>query len=196
MSVEPLRVPESAVAAEVAWRLESLLATHGGRLRRMVTQLCPPELAPHLDDIEQEARLRLWRALGRDRGIDHPLSYLYRAARSAAFDAVRRVKARREEPLPAAADGPAWVARPESLEDGAEQRSLLRRIAACLSELPPDRRRAVRLHLEGFTPPEIAHRLGWREPKARSLAYRGLRELRERLAAEVGPAPARRTFRP
>ena len=42
-----------------------------------------------------------------------------------------------------------------------------------------NRRRAVGLHLRGFTSTEIAQLLGWTEPKARNLTHRGLKDLRE-----------------
>jgi DNA-directed RNA polymerase specialized sigma24 family protein len=50
--------------------------------------------------------------------------------------------------------------------------------------LPDNRRRAVGLHLEGLTSQEIADLLGWSEPKARNLVYRGLKDVREQLQAE------------
>jgi DNA-directed RNA polymerase specialized sigma24 family protein len=40
------------------------------------------------------------------------------------------------------------------------------------------------LHLEGMTTQEIGNLLGWTEPKARNLVYRGLQDLREQLRAE------------
>lgn len=49
------------------------------------------------------------------------------------------------------------------------------------SALALNRRRAVGLHLQGFTSHEIGDLLGWTEAKARNLTHRGLRDLRTRL---------------
>jgi DNA-directed RNA polymerase specialized sigma24 family protein len=50
--------------------------------------------------------------------------------------------------------------------------------------LSDNRRRAVGLYLEGMASQEIATLLGWSEPKARNLLYRGLSDLRAQLRAE------------
>jgi RNA polymerase sigma-70 factor (ECF subfamily) len=181
---------DGAAAAE---RFEGLLDEYGQLLRRAIVHLCPKHLGLEFDDIEQEARLRLWRTVQAATELSHPASYVYRAAVSATFDAVRRLKARREEQLRIAADpggGPlrAAGALPHPVAPGedsparrAERRAVLREIHEALDELPPDRRRAVSLHLRGFVPREIAELLRWSEPQARSLVYRGLEELRRRL---------------
>jgi RNA polymerase sigma-70 factor (ECF subfamily) len=46
------------------------------------------------------------------------------------------------------------------------------------------------MYLAGYNSTEIGALMGWTEAKARNLLYRGLAELRERLA-EVGLAPER-----
>jgi RNA polymerase sigma-70 factor (ECF subfamily) len=103
------------------------------------------------------------------------------------IDAVRQVKARREEQ---------WSVLEEAEEDGiglpltnpgkspdelAEQRQVMQKIEAALARLPQNRRQTVGLYLQGFTIQEVADRLRWTEPKARNLIYRGLGELRQRL---------------
>lgn len=175
--------------------LEALLEKYGELLRNAIAQVCPKKLGLHFDDIEQEARLRLWKALKSETEIENPASYLYRIALTTTIDAVRRVAARREEQLRLeidAFDGRDSAARVEepvtaadrSPEALAERRILLAKVEAALARIPGDRRRAVGLHLQGFTPAEIASLLSWTEPKARSLVYRGLRELRSRLSIE------------
>lgn len=176
--------------------LDVLLERYGALLRSAIAQACPKNLGLQFDDIEQEARLRLWRALQAETEIENPASYLYRIALSTTIDAVRRVTSRREEQLQLVRDaseaspGAAGTmqepaenpdASPESV---AGRRLLLRKVESALGRLAEDRRRAVGLHLRGFTPPEIAGLFAWSQSKARSLVYRGLRELRERLAAE------------
>ena len=167
-------------------RLQELLDTYGAFLRSAVRRLCPTTLGVSAEEIEQEARIRLWQALRRESTIADPASYLYRIAATAAIDAVRRVRARRETSLDHAADGEAGPARLEpavasserSPEDLVAGHQIADRVAAVVARLPETRRRAVGLHLRGFTSTEIAALLGWTEPKARNLTYRGLKDLR------------------
>ena len=181
----PLIPPADDAAIEARWR--SLIEEYGRFLRRTVVRLCPRNLGLEFDDIEQEARVRLWNALRNEREITNPASYLYRIAATATIDAIRRVKARREEPLGLPGeDDPAQevqrdVASLVDTVDGAEHRLLLRQVEEALCRLPASRRRAVGLHLQGYTTAEIGQLMEWSEPKARNLVYRGLAELRERL---------------
>lgn len=187
--------PSADPPGSAAARLGEWLDRHGLMLRRTIVHLCPRDLGLDFDDLEQEARLRLWRALERAIEIRFPASYLYRLAASVTLDAIRQATARRErftESL-AAGDGdePPERAAAERLADPAalaERRLELRRAQGALAALAPDRRRAVGLHLQGFTPGEIAELAGWSESKARSLVYRGLNEMRGELA---GPGAAR-----
>jgi RNA polymerase sigma factor (sigma-70 family) len=156
-----------------------------------VRKLCPSTLGITAEEIEQESRVRLWQALRREREITDPASYLYRIAATAAIDAVRRVRARHEtsiagEPDAAADAGVAEIlAAPDrSPEDLVIGREVGDRVVVALSRLADNRRRAVGLHLRGFTSMEIGALLGWTEPKARNLTYRGLSDLRALLRGE------------
>jgi RNA polymerase sigma factor (sigma-70 family) len=169
-------------------RLQELLDSYGALLRSTVRKLCPTTLGVSAEEIEQEARIRLWNALRRERNITDPASYLYRIAATAAIDAVRRVRARREvsieeadTAIEPAAPKPPVVSRERSPEALAADQQVAAGVAAALAGLPDARRRAVGLHLRGFTSAEIAALLGWTEPKARNLVYRGLTDLRAAL---------------
>ncbi|RME48130.1 MAG: sigma-70 family RNA polymerase sigma factor [Chloroflexi bacterium] len=183
---------EGAQSDEVEARFTTIVEEYGRFLRHTIVQLCPKDLGIQFDDIEQEARLRLWRALQRGKEIRDVASYIYRVAVTTTIDAVRRVKARREEQLQLAEEveagekqmDPVLVDRRTPPELVAERRQVMRKVEAALSRLPDNRRRAVGLHLMGLTSQEIAELLGWSEPKARNLVYRGLNELRQRLRAE------------
>ena len=179
---------EPAPSAEsIDERLTRILEDYAGVVRRAIARVCPNHLYPYRDEIEQEARIRLWQALRGERNIADPASYLYRIAATATIDAVRRIKARRESPLSIVEDmeeGPSGVrpAESDSPERVAAGREIGRRIREALAMLPEKRRRAVGLYLQGFTSEEIGGLLGWSEPKARNLVYRGLKELRQQLA--------------
>jgi len=72
----------------------------------------------------------------------------------------------------------------QSPERLAADRQTAQRIRGALSQLADNRRRAVGLHLQGFTSTEIGGLLGWSEPKARNLTHRGLKDLRRVLKHE------------
>ncbi|MEM9557955.1 MAG: RNA polymerase sigma factor [Acidobacteriota bacterium] len=162
-------------------RLRSLLDEYGDVVRRAILRVAPRALAPEVDDIEQEARLRIWRALDRDASIEKPASYLYRLAVHATLDAIGRLRARREESLETAPLAERASGAP-SPEHAAARREELATVRRMMTRLPANRRRAVGLHLQGFTTTEIGDLLGWTEAKARNLAYRGLADLRRHLA--------------
>src|SRR5438309_11934783 len=87
-------------------RLDALLKAYGSLLRRAIRRVCPSALGVTVDEIEQDARIRLWHALQQERNIKDPASYLYSIAATAAIDAMRRVRARRESPLVVAMAAP------------------------------------------------------------------------------------------
>jgi len=173
-------------------RFERILQEHLQRLRRNIARLCPRDLGIRPEDIEQEVHFRVWRILQSERIIEDVSSYLYRVAATATIDAMRRVAARREEPLRLAeepGESPPIGAAPPvdssaSPERRAELEQLLSRVDGVLGRLPENRRQALGLHLQGFTTLEIGELLGWTEAKARNLVHRGLRSLRETLKAE------------
>ena len=173
-------------------RFNAVVEEFGRYLRATIARLCPRDLGLQLDDIEQEARLRLWRALDAEREIDDLASYIYRIAATTTIDALRRVKARPEEQLRTTeeqdglrGEALSLTARPEdSPERRAEHQQVIGKVEQALARLPEDRRRAVGLYLEGLSSQEIADLLGWSEPRARNLTYRGLKDLRLRLRDE------------
>ena len=177
---------------EVEERFNALLEDFGRVLRRAIVRLCPHDKGLQFDDIEQEARMRLWRALQSEREITNYASYLYKIAATATIDAMRRAQARHEEQfqtitVEGAGDNDVLVVPAplnESPERVTESQELMQIVSAALARLSDDRRRAVGLHLEGMTSQEIADLLGWTEPKSRNLVYRGLQELRKSLRDE------------
>ena len=165
-------------------QLEAVLERHRSFISEIVSRLAPQHLGVQRSEIEQETIVRLWRSLRNERKIRDFPSYIYRVAATAALDAIREVKKRQENPFVAKemdqlTENPSLPgSRAISPEDEVGRRQLLRRIQTVLDDLPSNRRRAVKLHLQGFTSEEIAEVCGWSEPKARNLTYRGLDELR------------------
>ena len=162
---------------------------YGRFLSNAIAQLCPKDLGIQFSDIEQDAKLRLWRALESEREIRDLASYIYRIAATATIDAVRRVKARREEQLCVAGEDEEnglqlETAKKNAPDRLAERRQMVQKVEAALARVAENRRSAVGLYLEGMSSQEIAELLGWSEPKARNLVYRGLSELRKYLREE------------
>ena len=67
---------------------------------------------------------------------------------------------------------------------GMDRQELMSIMARALATLAQDRRRAVELHLQGLTVPEISDLLAWSEARTRNLVYRGLDDLRQALRRE------------
>ena len=168
-------------------RLREILYEYGGLLRRAIERLAPGRSGVLADDVEQEARIRVWKALQSGTEITDPPSYLCRVALTATVDAVRTARSLREEPLDTRrpgddapiAEGPAYPGlSPEAEVLQSERVAGLRH---AVDALPEPRRSAVRLHLRGFRPDEVGRLMGWSSAKARNLAYRGLEDLRAEL---------------
>ena len=175
---------------DVSPALDSLMDRFAELLRRAGRRRGLAE--QDLDELIQDVRIRLWRALQTGEKISAvSASYAYRTAQTAAVDLIRRSRARRETPLrmvgdAAPADPVPTVAAPQ-LERLTRQ-EMTRRLEDALGELAQARRVPVRMYLAGYPREEIAQLLGWTEAKTRNLLYRGLADLRTRLAAwGIGP---------
>ena len=183
---------------EVEERFNAVVEEFGVLLRKAIVRFCPHDKGLQFDDIEQEARMRLWRALRDEREVTNYASYLYRIAATATMDAMRRIQARHEEQLDTLieqrADHGEVAAAPvaalataafkDSPERQAESREAIRRVMSVVGRLPDEQRRAVGLYLQGMTSQDVAGVMQWTEPKSRNLIYRGLKELRKSLREE------------
>jgi RNA polymerase sigma-70 factor (ECF subfamily) len=167
---------------------EQLLERYGRLLRAQIARHCSNRPGIDVAEVEQEARLRLWKAMS-EKDLRDPASYIYRVAVSATIDAVRKVIARREDPLPDpnedGAGRPFLQAEASTSPDAIlERKETAAAVARAIESLPLNRRQAVALHLQGFTLGEIAALLRWSEAKVRNLVYRGLEDLRESLRSK------------
>lgn len=143
-----------------------------------------------VDDLVQEVRVRLWKALeSGDRILAVPAAYVHRAATTAAIDLLRRRRARRETPVRLSRpSGLALLGEGDPADVGTEMGELQQQVGRAVEKLIPARRSVVRMYLAGYGREEIADLMGWTEPKTRNLLYRGLADLREELTAMgIGP---------
>lgn len=164
-------------------RLDQLLRRFAARVRAQIESNRLTQHGIDPDDVEQEVRIRLWKALERDPNADFPASYIQKVVVTAMVDAVRRAQARPAEALPDADAGEAELAdagvAPDRAATEAQQMS---RLGECLAALSPRRRRPLQLYLQGYALQEVADLNGLTLDAARKLVYRGLDELKERLA--------------
>ena len=172
--------PLSATIGTVLTRFRTMVRSVGAR-RGL--------LDGDLDEVIQEVRIRLWQAQKSGKEIETlGSSYMYQTATSAALDLLRRRRAKGGALTEELERGPELKASEPGPHDEAVASDLSRRIDAALDELPADRRVAVRFHLTGYNHTDIARALGWTEARARNLLYRGLTDLRRRLAL-MGVSP-------
>jgi len=64
---------EKSQLPETEAELNAILEKYGAFVRQTITSICPKDLGIQFDDIEREARLRLWRAIRAEREINFPL---------------------------------------------------------------------------------------------------------------------------
>jgi RNA polymerase sigma-70 factor (ECF subfamily) len=180
-------------APDVSHVLDSLVNRFAELLRRAGRRRGLAE--QELDELIQDVRIRLWRALETGEKISAvSASYAYRTAQTAAVDLIRRRRGKRETPLPGSVEAvppvaAAVVAAPQL--DRVTRREVTQRLEEALAGLAKPRGVVVRMYLAGYPREEIAQLLGWSEPKTRNLLYRGLADLREQLTAwGIGPESA------
>lgn len=165
-------------------RLDELLRRFGARVRAQIesNRLIQHGIDP--DDVEQEVRIRLWKALERDPNADFPASYIQKVVVTVMVDALRRAQARPSEALPDTEQGEAELPDAGIQPDRAATESQqMARLAECLASLSPRRRRALQFYLQGFALQEVADLCGLTLDAARKLVYRGLDEVKLHLGA-------------
>jgi RNA polymerase sigma factor (sigma-70 family) len=170
-------------------RIEALLRTHEPRLRALFARQLGGRPGIDLDDLVQEARIRLWKALEREKNVEALASYIQRVVTSVVVDALRRRAARPEdtleEPLMAAT-----AQESDAPDDALAQAQRAAALREALTRIPPRRQRPAALLLQGFSTLEIARLLDTTEATVRNLAYRGVDDLKALLAGATLPEAA------
>lgn len=168
-------------------QLWSRIARH---VRAAVARHRSRDMALAADDLLQEVRIRVWETCQRDNNSSFNTSYYMRVVNSAIIDSLRKhrgtlahsVRAYGDEDQDMLAELGADEPGPEQLLDHALQGARLR---AALQRLPKARAQAVALYLQGYNAEEIAGLMKCDRHRAHNLAYRGVRELKQLLLAEV-----------
>jgi RNA polymerase sigma-70 factor (ECF subfamily) len=164
-------------------RLEALFKAYGAKVQALLMTYGLDKHGIDPSDVEQEVRIRLWRALERDRSGAFHASYIQRVVASTVIDALRRAEVRAAEPLPDEDDEPGGIGEaPVGPDRRAGDVEHMQGLARCLAEIPERRRLPITLHLQGFALQEIADLAGIPSAEAaRKLVSRGLEELKIRL---------------
>lgn len=156
-------------------RFEGMVRQYGRLISTVVARVGGQATNLYREDIEQQVLIELWRQVDREQRIDHPSSYLYRAA---VRETVRVLKRELSREASALADGAGGGDSPFQSLAEKEQAD---QVEACVAALPTDRQHAVRAHLAGFDVREVMRMHGWPYQKARNLIARGMAELRAAL---------------
>ena len=175
----PLRDDPAAAAAspDVEARFAALVRDYGRLIKHAVRRVGGAATRNDREDIEQVVLVALWRQLAREQTIDHPASYVYRAAVRETVRAVARLQARPDQQRPEGlGDVPAEG--PVDGERAVEARQQREVLAAALRTLSAERARAVRAHLAGLSVEELMQLSGWSYQRARNLIARGMADLR------------------
>ncbi|MBL0223216.1 MAG: sigma-70 family RNA polymerase sigma factor [Xanthomonadales bacterium] len=93
-------------SADVDARLEQVLSDFGSRLGALMRSYRLDRHGIDPDDVEQEVRIRLWKAISRDRSGAFHASYVQKVVATTVIDALRRAEVRAAEPLPEDDDEP------------------------------------------------------------------------------------------
>ncbi len=153
-------------------------------VRGIVLKTFPGIAGQEREDIEQEIKLKLWKMVRRGKNIRNLKSYLGRMVYTTALDVIaKRQNHMSLDDLPgegrSAALVDATAPGPEAL---AERGQMSERIRAAVDDLPERRREVLKLHLAGAGIEQMAGLLGWSSNRVRHLLYRGLWDLRKKLA--------------
>lgn len=144
-----------------------------------------------LEDVAQEAFLRLYRARKRYRPEGRLTTFLFRITYNLALNRLRDDRRQRTSRLPRSPEGEEWE--PPAAEGPDPDRALDRpvwaaRIEAALAILPGNQRAALVLqHYEGLELAAIGAVLGISEKATKSLLHRARENLRPLLAPYRGP---------
>jgi len=140
-----------------------------------------------LEDIEQEVRLKIWAFLKKGKNVQNLPSYIKKVAYSTTIDELRKMIKQRPsgeaEMLKRIFAGSALMSRPVKdfyPEAGIEDTEAREKILALVDSLSENRKKVLRLYLEGLSIDEISASLHWEKPRVRHLFYRGIDDLKEK----------------
>lgn len=158
--------------------IEEIVRKYGRLIRHAIRQAGGRDAVSLADDIEQTVIVNLWQQVSREQTIEHPASYIFKAAIRETVRALRRERAHVERATTSGAPPGVEHTNPEQIAASRQRREAL---AAALASLAPDRARAVRAHVGGWSVQDIMELTGWSYQRTRNLIARGMADLRSAL---------------
>lgn len=157
----------------------AMLERYGALIRRIVARVGGRAVSSSAEDVTQTVALSLWKQISREQTITHPSSYIYRAAIRETVRAVKAELARNRDHVSIDGEAPPHLAGPgPDPEASAAAAQVGVDIEKSIATLSPDRAKAVRAHLSGYTVEEIMRVYDWPYQKARNLISRAMADLR------------------
>lgn len=156
---------------------ETLVQTYLRLIRSAVRKVAGSDADRLGADIEQRLFTDLWKRYQKDEAIEHPSTYIYRAAVRETVRALKKDARRAEAPLPPLLAAP----RKDDPHARLRGKEIEGAVNEALEAILPERARAVRFHLAGFAVDDIMALHGWSYGKARNLIARGMADVRQRL---------------
>lgn len=167
--------PEAIPSSDITRWFADEVRPHESHLKRWLKSKCP--WLPDVDDVVQEALLRLWkRKQRRDAApIRSPRSALFAIAHNAAIDLQRHAAVRKTDPV-ADIDGLRVLDGGAGVTESVAAREELEFLAAAFQKLPDRCRQVMTLtKIYGLTEREVGERLGLADSTVRTHIVRGLK---------------------
>ncbi len=132
------------------------------------------------EDILQDARIRIWQSVQRERTIISLPAYIKKIVNSAVIDQLR--KRRRDDSLVHLEQHRCVSETTNGYDrESARKKAMEETVGRAVERLISSRRQVVKLYLLNLTIQEIASYLNWSPDKTRNLLYRGLADLKQHL---------------
>lgn len=149
-------------------------------IRNIIYDTFPGTTPQEREDIEQEVKLKIWRAAARGKNFTNLRSYLWKVVYTTALDVVdQRMELLGNQEIQEISDSARTArmesANPEILWQKEETQESLRK---AVGALPERRRMVMKLWLLDMNQEEIAAYLGWGSNQVRHLLYRGIEDLK------------------
>jgi len=161
--------------------IERILEALAPQLRSELNCLGYSAHSPDRDDLLQEIRIRIWKALkDREGEIQYLNAYVKKIVFSVFINEVNRL--RRERQLISVAENRQRLENEDKEDCAGSDDSLRKIIVESLTALGGAKRRVIELRLEGFTLAEIAQLNDWSISKTCNCYYRGIKEMKHGLA--------------
>jgi len=176
------RIGDARKGISVSWdpskekELERLYEQFAGFMTAQIRKYRVGKIGVEVDDVLQETRIKLWKALRSEKNIHYYASYIKKIVNTSVIDFFRKYK--REEGV-YLHEKSLRIAEFTRGYDADCQMDLKDFVGLAVERLIPSRRDIVRLYLLNMTIVEIALHFHYSLSKTRNLLYRGLKDLRK-----------------